>query len=999
VSFSITLASETSTDLSSRFFGDFLRKNREGRQALTGMLGQFARLAGRFLAMDVRTLEYFLREDNDQEPDLGARGYLCAFGFLLRKEEHSHIGRNLETHYQWNWDDDTALMSDSFQTEGGSISALTKLVRGQLNLMSRNPKVVDNFTDPCRIAWKIFSDAANILDDGDQQHQQVVEAARRKISHGYEFYTIMSAGLETIIEKHVTFLSPEAASAHLNNLPTFLKVAVNRELPAIRDLLETKRRQQTMLARKQFAEVISKEWKFTILKKLITSAQMQLRVVGVTTMCTDLLALYQTNKGPDPTTSPILLYFATFVLDNQLVDYIVGIGSHPEIINESNNILGFLIVTKTYKSAQTDKIWQTVMTSQDPRVVEAILRMIMRCMNLYDYRSLLYLCRKVCLVPIESFTGPMRDFCQSLFKDLVSKAISENVQYLGAPPYDLCVRLIRESSIISPECPMGYPEIQTFAAGKLRELLVHGPGPDARTAIYLSCLEDISGRTATAPGSICVITALLRQNPQADLRRLCNDHGLTQLVIEELESAVAADRHSTTRNTPAGNARRELLMALIVQEPATIGPDLGKRLWNVLVGSESKSAIERNSSWLILNSAAKKSSTKNVFLASCYRDYLPKLPPHCFTTGALDFAREAIVAWLDEIRSDFIAEDRAFESPALEQLWRMILTAPPNTIDAAAISILVEVYIDNSLILTVPRSKARSIHLALVDRCLDQLKAAASKLKTFSDGASSGSDEGMVIVASEDQFQELEKIFARSLAVLREFLRAYHSKPQFAPPKSRSLTTVASTDVEGEPMMVKYQSFDGNKHTEVKSLTLGKLNTAASLFASLQKATGFTNYKVYCGGKEFDPDEIEVCKSLDDLNLNGLVLIQRREDSDGLPGHLIGAKPTLEHEITKHFEDLWGYLSMHEKVAQEVRVNAPSPLVPNINTLSKIYYFLIKFPVYERLLADFDTDTPHAEIFPLGQPFKSLYAIHALKEYIVGQTQKVRLGYLLSKTP
>jgi ubiquitin carboxyl-terminal hydrolase 34 len=119
-------------------------------------------------------------------------------------------------------------------------------------------------------------------------------------------------------------------------------------------------------------------------------------------------------------------------------------------------------------------------------------------------------------------------------------------------------------------------------------------------------------------------------------------------------------------------------------------------------------------------------------------------------------------------------------------------------------------------------------------------------------------------------------------------------------------------------LTVKYQSFDGNVHTEVKSLTIGKLNTAAALFASLQKVTGFKNYKVYCGGKEFDPDEFEVCKSLDDLNLNGLVLIQRREDLDGLPGHLNGTKPTLESEIMKHFNDLWSYLSMHEKVAQEV---------------------------------------------------------------------------------
>lgn len=79
---------------------------------------------------------------------------------------------------------------------------------------------------------------------------------------------------------------------------------------------------------------------------------------------------------------------------------------------------------------------------------------------------------------------------------------------------------------------------------------------------------------------------------------------------------------------------------------------------------------------------------------------------------------------------------------------------------------------------------------------------------------------------------------------------------------------------------------------------------------------------------------------------------------------------------------------MHEKVAQEVRLQLPF-LLPDTNSLPKIYYFLVKFPVYEQLLRDFDTDTPHSDIFPLGQPYKSLYAIHALKEYIVCQTQKV----------
>jgi ubiquitin carboxyl-terminal hydrolase 34 len=400
---------------------------------------------------------------------------------------------------------------------------------------------------------------------------------------------------------------------------------------------------------------------------------------------------------------------------------------------------------------------------------------------------------------------------------------------------------------------------------------------------------------------------------------LSTEHGLTKLVIEELQTTIINDRlssNSSFQNSPASQARRELLLSIIINEPGTISPELGAQLWNLLVGSESRSVNDRNISWQTLNSAVKKSNPNNVFISSCFRDFLPKLPPDCFTIGALDFAREAIFSWLAEVRRDFVEQDRAFESPALEQLWHMILTAPPNTIDAPAINVLVEVYLESQLIMSMSRPKARSIHLTLVDRCLKELAAAANKLKTFNGSSTGSDDEAMVLVASEDEFSEQEMIFARSLAVLREFLKAYQLKPQFATPKSKSPTVAAQDSVEGEPLTLKYQSFDGDKRTEVKSLTLGKLNNAATLFASLEKATGFTNYKVFCGGRVFDPEEIDIAKSLNDLNLNGLVLVQRREDVEG--SHSQGNKTSLELEMTKHFDELWGYLAMHEKVAQEV---------------------------------------------------------------------------------
>ncbi|CAG8979171.1 hypothetical protein HYALB_00000306 [Hymenoscyphus albidus] len=951
----------------SRFFGEFLRRDPHGRQSLCEMFSQFARLAGRFVAMDVKTSSQ--KVDMEQDPDLGSKRILEAFGFLLRKEETTHIGKNLETHYEWAWDQDVVRMMTYFISAGGTISNLTKLVGAQLAIVPRNPRVIENLVEPSRLAFRAISSAAKLLEGSYARESG--ENAKQVIADGYKFFKLMSSGLDTIIDKHVTYLTTDAAQAHVHSLLYIFEQAMKYENDETRALLDKRQSEHPETPRKYLSMVFSYEWRFVILKKLITSAQMQLRVVGTTTMCSDLLRVYNMPRANDPPRSIMLLFLAHFVLNNKLIEYLVGIGSHPEIINESSNILGFLIVTKTYTPELTDLIWRTVTTSQDPRVVEAILRMIKQCINLYDYAGALYIISKVGRLPIEAFNTPMREFCEVVFHQLAQKAIQENVRFVDALPYQLCVRLIRESSIINSAHPAGLPDIQNFAAFKLRELLTQGPEPKIREEIYSSCIEEISSRQASAPGSICVLYTFIKHHLHADLRTLTTQSGLTQILIEELEYTIAGNRDSSVRNTPASVARRDLILLLIVHHPETITSDLGRCLWDHLVGSESKNMAERADWWNVINNAVKRSPNNNPYLVTCFKEHLPNLPPHCFTMGTLEFARSAVRSWLEAVGVNLLAGDtRAFETPPLEQIWRMILTAPPNTIDAAAITILVEVYVDSVLITSMPRATARSIHLVLVDRCLKQLSGAASRLKSFSEGTANEQEDGMVIVPSEAQFQEQERIFARSLAVLREFLKAYQLKPRFATPKPKLPPPAVTGALEGEPITLKYQSFDGNNHTEVKSLTIGSLNTAAALFASLQKATGFRNYKVFCQGKEFDPDEVEVCKSLQDLNVSGLVLVQRR-DGERSAASFDVTKTTLELEIMKHFEELWSYLSMQEKVAQE------------------IYHFLIKFPVYDRILKEFDDESmPYTQIFPQGQPFRCLYAIHVLREYIAGQSQK-----------
>ena len=883
----------------------------------------FARLTARFLVADVRALAEHteLIESNDIE--LLSPLYLNAYAYLFRKEEPAHIGRNLDKHFGWHWDEETPILARDFLAQGGTIQALAKLNEGLLILASQNPKLIDYLAEPCRLAWLSLWHAQAIILDTDRNKREVVDRALEQEEQAHEFFEIMSRGLCSIIEKQVTSLTPDTAITILTHLYYILQSGASNARSKALPQIENLHTERPGIPPRLLSTVIALEWKFSILKKLIMSTQMQLRVVGVTTMCVELMRIYNENKGADHARSPHLLHFADFIIQNKIIEYLVGIGSHPEIISESYGILGFLIATKTYTDSQASTTWHTVINSQDPRVVEALLRVLRRCFDLQDYSSLLFLCDKINALPIEAFNIGMRDFCGTWIQALTTKASNDGVRYIDARPFEFCVRLIRDSSKITAESPAGYPDVQNFAAGRLRDLLTRGPSPETRDKIYSECITDLTDRTMTAPGSICVINSLLRQNISTDLLKLTTESNLTSLVIEELESATAEDHQALNplaSESPASQARRELLRNIILLEPATISEELGNKLWDLLVGPGSRNIADREISWQILNVAMKRMSFKNVFLDTCFKRYFPTLPPNYFTVGTLDFVREAIFAWLESVRHDFIDEDGTFDCPALDQLWRMILNAPSDTIDAHAINLLVEVYVDSPLILSLPRVKARHIHLGLVDRCLKQLAMAATKLKLATQERNLENEGGdMEIDLTGGEFQTQELVFARSLAVLREFLTAYQSKPQFATPKPRPSAPVpSSVTLEGEPLAMKYQSFDGNTQTEVRSLTLGKLNTVASLFASLGKATGFKNYKVYLGGKVFDPDEIEVSGILEDLNLNGLILVQKREDTDSSIGTAANGKTNLESEITDHLHELWGYLGMHEKVAREV---------------------------------------------------------------------------------
>ncbi|KAK3375132.1 hypothetical protein B0H63DRAFT_268265 [Podospora didyma] len=961
-------------------------RNRGLRHDIFNFYKYFAMLTAYFMEWDLKTLQD-IPEGYTGPIDTASGPYIHALGALTRKDEIVLYGGTLHNgDDELNFGAEMMEVLEAFQgyhrTAGGSLVLAKQLAELFSEIVARFPKLMDFMGHLGVLTSNILAMSYRKAMTSNQQ--AIVDTARGNISRGYSIFKILSGVLASVIEKHVNHLSHESASNLLPSLTEIYQTCLSTDGVVPDYVVNEHLQKHPPIATESVPEAMAFHWKFVSFTKLIMSSQMQLRVFAVTGMCNDLVTFYRKfTPSDDPTNAAFLNYIANFLLKTGLVAYILGPKCHPEITIESSNIIGFLVVSTTYTSEHTDALWQTVTSTQDPRVSDALIKMTVRIVGLYHTKDLLYLCEKLSTVPVESFTLPMREFCQEILRALPSKT-GFNQIIADPAPYDLCIRLIRQSSTFGPQSQIAYPDLQQFAIQRFKDLLASGPSPEGRMKIYLDCVADIAQRSPTTFGSIWVLYLLTLVTPRPqfsrDLHTLTSEHDLTKLLVDELEAAIIAARragfHSVlhgSQNTP----RRELLMFTVCHESSTITKPLGLKLWHLLVGSGALCREDRDVGWLLLNTSLKRSAGGSPFTSTCFSEYLPTLLPECFCTGALDFVREGVIPLVNDATSILLDDDDNIDRAGIEQLWRMILTAPEGTIEQQAINTLVnDVYVDSRSILSFPHYRARKVHLALVGRCLRQLSSAAAKLKGSGDGAASGDDDSMVIIANDTQTGEQELMFIRSLSVLREFHRLHQASAHFSAPDLRALILDPPKIVEGDSAELKYQSFDGDMQTEVKPLNIGKRNTAASLLASLREATGFNNYRIYYRGRPFVPQENEICKSLEDLQIhNGIILVKRESDTPTSPTRVRPGASPVDVEILGHFEELWEYLSMEEKLARE------------------IYSFLVKLPADENILKVIENSSTHSQashqmLFPLGQAFKSLYAVHALREYLGTEQRK-----------
>ncbi|KAJ4021650.1 hypothetical protein NW752_004658 [Fusarium irregulare] len=923
----------------------------------------FAKLSAWFVSQDIISVKEFVVEQElrgRQVPELFSSNYLHHLHSITLQMRFSDEHADHLEHAP------SCFVRSYQESAGGSIGCLLQLAKSLADLIPTYPRLTNDLTSICQVASDIMTDSLN------HRIPDNTSTANQKLEDGFALYELVCNILDAMIEKTPTQLFADNVIKGISALSDMLKAALRGGLPVASRQLQEHLAGFPTVSRDYAVEAIALKRRFTTYIKLIRSSQMQLRFQGTTQMCRELVDNWKIHSDQTYTDSfRYIGHIAEYLISSGFINYFLGSNCHPEITVEGANIVGFIIVTKKYQREHIDMIWQGITTGEDPRTVDALTRMIINIAHLFDADGLLALCDRFQTLPVDAFTPPIRLLWEHVMKFMADRPSVG--QPLGIQPYNLCLRLLRESSISTCGSQLAYPEMQQIATHKLQDLLKCGPDHEGRQQLYLGCLQDIANKSTTTLGSLYCLSIMIRSRVVAtELHKLVEEHDFTRLLVEELDHAINAGRDMGTQMalaSPIHQPRRDFIAMVIQLEPQTITQDLGFKLWGMLVGPLSLSVEDRRAGWEILNSrngGFNSDNHPNHFLQTCSSLYLPSLPAEYFCDGVLDFVRADVMLRLNE-NSDLALDDReAVRQSGIEQLWRIALEAEDEGSAERSLQTLTkDIYIESAYIASGPAHRTQSIHLALVDRCLRELKHAAKDIETLSQNLRGNNDAYMATATAEQKLQEKERRFMRSLRFLQHMLDAHRLKPNLSAPDMRTLVFEAPYTVQGDSAELKYQSFDGDQQTDIKPLVIGKGNTAASLLASLREETGFENYRVYYRGQPFLPREADICKSLEDLRVHdGLILVRREEAGPALSDRVRPGASWLEIEISAHFDEIWEYLSMKDVIAEQ------------------ILSFLITLPTDGHLPKWIDNGiASYNDVFPPGQPYKSLYALHVLVKY------------------
>ncbi|OCT53191.1 putative ubiquitin C-terminal hydrolase [Cladophialophora carrionii] len=795
--------------------------------------------------------------------------------------------------------------------------------------------------------------------------------------------------IQHAIGKQLAWLNLETAKGIIDTLNPMIS-AIGEEIPQIgQDIISTSGVGFADSDLTDLPLTMQYAWKFKILRKFITNGRMELRVYGVETMSSDLVAVHRVyidNQPYPPMNHPVVRYSVKFIKENQLVDYVVGVDSHPQLIHRAYNVVGFLCVSKTYTDADTDVIWKTIVDSQDPRTVHEVFNLLRNCFNVYELPDLYYICRKLSEYPFERLDISVLQFAASLFDNIRSKASALMLHpgFLIDPiTWTLCIKLMREASLEQHACLEQALLIRRDFPQYLSNLLSLGR-PDFHLAvssdggwdqIIAEVATNLKAHSKCATGDFQVLHCLLGLLGRLGAAEAMQKFDLLGLLVADFAYLrehfnAMLERHVSPLSIEAMyEVRSTCLTYFLLHMPDSFTPGLVQELWTSFYAFSELPSSVRAAAWDKLSHVAKPKQNKdaNIVVDLILENHLPTLASHDYNQSVLEFIRTSVQYTIRRTPQESLDSENVIMVPGIERMWKVMLEAPPNSVENEATDFIIRMYLDNPIVTKRPKSVIDATHSSLVDRSVQQVMSSASKLKSYTDGTTSGEDEPMVIIASEGEIRAEELRFDRSLLFLRKFLEGMKLRPRYSPiPDQQAQVLPVFPARRGETIDLNIQVMASKYVTEkMQKVAVGSENTCDELHKYLCEASGFTQFSIFHMGQKVSLAGQTTSIADSKVASGSLIVHKTLNTPDSPPTRSTRATSPVDNKIMHHFDDLYDLLDADERLSREV------------------YTFLSLFSAQTELVRILRSkDKSPTELLPPGKPFKLLYCAKALRSCI-----------------
>lgn len=935
----------------------------------------YGQLTIRFLQLDLQLMKQSQALNAPEKlAELYCRPYLPTLALVLQYREAPFYTL---LHANRGFKDNDLVSSICDRLSSGSdgiLPVLTAFLDQLGHVLPRKPVFTTTFVQSMAVANALARSGIEraLLQAGERSnHSAIIQEINQQV---LQFCMKADDLLQSAISKQSPWLTIENSPDILRYLSRTFQAISEQDAEIAAQLLTYVSDKNLEIGHRDLPEVIAYSWKFKTLRKYITAGRMELRVYGMDSMQVDLVQVWKcyTQYNPNSLSVPLVRFLVQFLRDNKMVQYIVGVDSHPQLISRSSNVVGFLVVTGTYCNEDSDVIWRTVKESQDPRTVSEVLAMLKSIFGMQSLPALMYLCHKLLELPVERYDGRMVDYSDALFHHIRENAHSQNLQldHLEATPFNVCVRVIRDA-IASQTCTSEQRcNLPSWAADNLVRLLAFNIDIEDKRYIWEQCVQDIALKTRFATGSMRALQAWLDVRPDLEVPKLTHDFDFTRLLVEELVDCLSHFRLEgpSTTSMQILIPTRLCLLALVAQyAPDTITEELTERLWADILASRTLDSSLRSMAWDVFSRVSASCKKPNSMVHRLMTNYLPRLDAESLNERHLYFAESSVLYEMQMDHPHDKQDQDVVSLPGINRVWRFVMECPTLSVVNEATNWIIKQYLDHDIVLQCPRRVIEATHLSLLERCLSEVFSAASKLKSFSDGTTSGEDEPMIVVAAEEEIKTEELRFTRSLLFLRQFLLGVKCRPRYSPPLSiQSWTPPKPFQDRGEGVTINYQvvPIPGRNVAQPlkKQLVIGDQNTVDELAKYLGDLTGFTQFNGISAGQKISLIGNET--TVKDSGVSKLLLMVHKVPNTPEKQPISGSRSasSMDAHVMDHFNEFYDLLTLEDHLSKEV------------------YTFLELFPPQSPITELIRAKRASvAQLLPIRKPYKLLYGLNALR--------------------